>query len=257
MSAVDHHKDKDLLPLQLRNLAIMRHLLEHDAVSEEIIDALRENELDYFSLLDKYELLQQSSNIDPKTNLLRPRSDYLTTIIKTASRFSDSVKYREYPVAFVRFDIDDFSAFNTRYGHSFGDEVLAKVAETIKKSSRPTDYVIRFGGEEFDVILPATRSHDAGPYLDRILDRIRNLELFYENQPVHITISAGLTGTSYRFSTPPFVDATETEALFKHLQDEADDALYEAKATGKNRWCRFDPAKRDLYRSYRQSYKKT
>jgi diguanylate cyclase (GGDEF)-like protein len=250
-------EEKELIPLQLRNIRVMTHMLEHNVVSDEILDALRENELDYFSLLDKYELLQKTSNIDQKTRLLRYKQDYLTNIVKTASRFYYRLRNRDYFLSFVRFDIDNFSSFNTKYGHSFGDDVLYKVAETIKSISRPTDYVIRFGGEEFDVILPATRAETAGPYLDKVLNRIRKLGLVFEGEPVKLTASAGLTGTTYVFGDTPFIDDKETETLYGRLQEEADNALYEAKATGKDRWCVFDPAKIEEYKKIRAAYNKT
>ena len=64
----------------------MTHLLESDAITDEVVEYLRKSELDYFSLIDKYKLLEEKVNIDEKTNLLKYKNDYLTNIIKTASR---------------------------------------------------------------------------------------------------------------------------------------------------------------------------
>ena len=72
---------KTLNEFQLRNVEILTQLLITDAVTDEVIDLLRDSELDYFSLLDKYKLLETKVNVDEKTNLLKFKTDYLTNII--------------------------------------------------------------------------------------------------------------------------------------------------------------------------------
>ena len=101
--------EKELNEFQLRNIQILTHMLSHDAISDEIVEFLRKSELDYFSLIDKYNILEQKVNIDEKTNLLKYKNDYLTNIIKTASRIYFGTDFSNYNISLIRFDIDDFS----------------------------------------------------------------------------------------------------------------------------------------------------
>lgn len=79
-------EERALSEFQIRNIQLLTHLLNYDAVTDDIVEVIRLSELDYFSLIDKYNLLEKKINIDEKTNLLKYRDDYLVTIIKTASR---------------------------------------------------------------------------------------------------------------------------------------------------------------------------
>jgi len=112
MNKYKEEEEQLLDDFQLRHIQILTHLMANDAIDDEVVENLRKSELDYFALLNKYHLLEQKVNIDEKTNLLKYKKDYLTEIIKTASRIyfgTDSVNYN---VSFIRFDIDDFSLFN-------------------------------------------------------------------------------------------------------------------------------------------------
>ncbi|PKL36083.1 MAG: hypothetical protein CVV44_17840 [Spirochaetae bacterium HGW-Spirochaetae-1] len=251
----DKRDDNGLLnDFQLRNVAILTHLLVHDAVTDEIVENLRKSELDYFSLLNKYKLLEQKINIDEKTNLLKYRQDYLTDIIKTASRIYYGTDSIDYNVSLVRFDIDDFSLFNNKYGHEVGDQVLIAIADIIRNNSRPTDYVIRFGGEEFDVILPSTSMDGTLLYLERVFREIRNATVEYNAESLGVTVSAGISSAVYNFTGSKVIESTGTVALFKKMQQEADDALYEAKYLGKNRYCLHDPSREKEYAAIRDQY---
>ncbi|MGL4369598.1 MAG: GGDEF domain-containing protein [Spirochaetota bacterium] len=252
----DPGKEKELTPFQLRNISILTHLLLHDAVTDEIVDSLRQSELDYFSLLEKYHLLEKNVNIDEKTNLLKFKPDYLTAILKTASRIYQGIKSRDYLISFVRFDIDDFSRFNNTYGHDVGDKILILIANIIREHSRPTDYVIRFGGEEFDVILPATDIAGASQYIDKLLDAVRAGYIDHQGQRLSATVSAGASSLVYTFGTEYHIEGSGIEKIFGLLQNEADNALYQAKYEGKNRYCIYDPAKKEDYINIRTLYTK-
>lgn len=245
---------KELNSFQIRNIQIMTHLLEYDAASEEIIEIIRENELDYFSLQEKYKLLEKNINIDEKTGLLKCKDDYLSSILKTASRIFHGIKSKDYSIVFIRFDIDDFSVFNNKYGHDLGDIVLKDISSILLDNSRPTDYVIRFGGEEIDVILPATKLEGGKVYIQKIYDTIHNYRANYEEQEIPVTLSAGITTLDYTFDTTRLIDEDSTTNLFKLLQKQADDALYEAKFSGKDRYCLYDVNKKDEYCSIRSRY---
>ncbi len=253
--AKEEIKEIELNEFQLRNIDILTHLYVHNAVDDEVVEKLRKSELDYFTLLNKYKLLEQKVNIDEKTNLLKFKKDYLTEIIKTASRIYFGSETQSFTISFVRFDIDDFSVFNNKYGHDAGDEVLVKIASIIRDRSRPTDYVIRFGGEEFDVILPSTTIDGAIKYLDSIFEIINDARIPYNGQELKVTVSAGVSSIHYTFNEKRIVEET-IEELFKRLQSEADNALYEAKYLGKNRYCVYSEDKKTEYIKIRKIYTK-
>lgn len=121
-------------------------------------------------------------------------------------------------------DIDNFKRLNDSLGHAAGDQALIALAGHVRKSLRPVDVVARFGGEEFVVLLPGTPVEEGQQTLTR-LQRLLSASLFmHEDQEVFVTFSAGVT--AYRSG----------EALQEALE-RADEALYEAKRTGKNRTC--------------------
>ncbi len=248
--------ERELNEYQIRNIRILIHLLESEAVSDEVVDYLRQSELDYFSLLDKYKLLELKANIDEKTNLLKFKADYLSNILKTASRIYFGLESQHYYVSLVRFDIDDFSVFNNRYGHDIGDKILFKISDVLRENSRPTDYLIRFGGEELDALLPSTNIDGAIKYTKMIFEKLENIELQHEDQILSATVSAGLSCFEYQFNKKKFIDEMGIEKCYKDLQIEADNALYEAKYLGKNRFCVYSKDKIDEYAKIRKLYVK-
>ena len=124
-------------------------------------------------------------------------------------------------------DIDRFKAFNDRYGHETGDEVLKLVARHLKEHIKGRDLAARFGGEEFAIILPDTRLADAVHLADRIRAHLAHRQV--TNRQTHriydrVTVSVGVA--SYRFGEP-----------LEQLVRRSDDALYAAKRAGRNRVC--------------------
>ncbi|MDI3548779.1 MAG: two-component system, cell cycle response regulator, partial [Halanaerobiales bacterium] len=126
------------------------------------------------------------------------------------------------PLAVAMLDLDNFKEVNDKYGHVVGDELLKKVSYIIKKSLREGDVAIRYGGEEFVIILPKTDSGGAKIPLERIRKRIED-ETFTDTG-IKSTVSIGV-------SVYPDDCPLNMEELIKY----ADAALYEAKARGKNR----------------------
>ncbi|HHT8994863.1 TPA: sensor domain-containing diguanylate cyclase [Burkholderia cenocepacia] len=123
-------------------------------------------------------------------------------------------------------DVDRFKAYNDTYGHQAGDDALAAVARCIGDAiRRPTDVAARYGGEEFVVLLPDTPENGAAKIAERIRVAINDLELEHAGSEYgRITASIGLA------SWTPEQDA-EPGAVIKS----ADEALYYAKATGRNK----------------------
>ncbi|MDC0662053.1 sensor domain-containing diguanylate cyclase [Marinobacter sp. SS21] len=128
------------------------------------------------------------------------------------------------PLSLVLLDADHFKQVNDRYGHAFGDRCLAAIAEVLARNiHRPQDVVARFGGEEFALLLPDTDESGAHRVCRKILDDMSRVAMVgEEGQRVRLTLSAGIAT-----STPG-----ETE---RHLFERADQALYRAKALGRNR----------------------
>ena len=117
-------------------------------------------------------------------------------------------------------DVDDFKAFNDRYGHVAGDSVLVAVAEALREYLRPTDLVARFGGDEFAVLLPDLQIKQARQTAERIRQQIAGLSP--PSLATAVTVSIGLA------------DRTPNDDIATLVQ-RADAAMYDAKEAGRNR----------------------
>lgn len=248
-------KAKELTGFQMRNINILSYLYVKDAVSDEIVEYLRESELDYFSMIEKCRYLEERVNIDEKTGLLKYKSDYLLNILKTASRLLAGI-VESYPVSFIRFDIDDFSVFNNKYGHDVGDKVLVQFSQFLKEHSRPTDYIIRFGGEEFDVILPNTKQEGLVCFLNKLYSAIDCLKVSVGGNLISVTVSSGASVLLYNLNDRQIRDS-EIQSAFERVQNEADNALYDSKFSGKNRYTLYDAKRSDEYHDIRAKYSRS
>ncbi|CEP68793.1 Adenylyl cyclase class-3/4/guanylyl cyclase [Moorella glycerini] len=128
------------------------------------------------------------------------------------------------PLVVAMLDLDDFKAVNDQFGHHAGDEVLRSAAFIIKKALRAADKVIRYGGEEFLVILPGTNLEKALIALERIRTQIASQQMVPGQDEVVVTISIG--AVEYPGSGP---------ADLNDLIEKADRAMYLAKRQGKNK----------------------
>lgn len=121
-------------------------------------------------------------------------------------------------------DIDKFKHFNDTYGHLAGDEVILKLAKTLRSTLRDSDILSRFGGEEFTVLLPDTGRNDAFIAAERLRKEVEKMEVYYNNQLLKVTISLGI-------STYDWVEQLTESALLER----ADKALYLSKNSGRNK----------------------
>jgi len=146
------------------------------------------------------------------------------------SQFSTLIEHcarSDHRMALLMIDIDDFKAINDSYGHLEGDRILRRVAGVLTNCARGADIIARFGGEEFVIALPDTDCKGAGQVAKRIEGQIRALSCGQGEQRRGITASIGLTCYAKSADMP-----IKTPEQWIH---EADNALYRAKRSGKNR----------------------
>ena len=130
----------------------------------------------------------------------------------------------ERPLCLVLFDIDDFKLVNDTHGHPVGDQVLRVMAATVKRATRTTDTVCRYGGDEFLVLMPETT-------LDQALATAERLRLKISTEMVVVTAAGQLSMT---ISLGIVALSGEKGETVERLVERADEAMYRAKAAGKN-----------------------
>ncbi|MCW7754416.1 diguanylate cyclase [Desulfobotulus sp. H1] len=121
------------------------------------------------------------------------------------------------------FDVDRFKLVNDRYGHAIGDKCLKTIIDKVQPLLRGSDFLARFGGEEFVVLLPETGPDGAREAAEKIRSAVESIAFYHKEEKVPITISVG--GSTVR----------EEDKDYTSLFARVDKALYEAKNTGRNR----------------------
>lgn len=162
-----------------------------------------------------------------KTHESEARTDSLTKIANRRAfddeltrRFSEWER-KNTPFSLLIMDVDHFKKFNDTHGHQAGDEVLRKVAAAIAKCARDMDLACRYGGEEFAVVMPATKDADGDILAERVRTTIEAMRIPFEGKTLNVTTSLGLAT----------IDAgDDVTSLIKR----ADDALYMSKDAGRN-----------------------
>ncbi|MFQ5427611.1 MAG: diguanylate cyclase [Thermodesulfobacteriota bacterium] len=156
------------------------------------------------------------------------RTDSLTGVANRRALFShldgelNRAERERKSISIAMLDIDHFKAVNDNYGHQAGDAVLKECVSRISGSIRPYDYVGRYGGEEFLLILPGAEESNAMIVCERIRERIQDEPFIHNNISIQCTVSIGLATWSGREDVDKLIEAS-------------DKALYSAKATGRNR----------------------
>lgn len=133
-------------------------------------------------------------------------------------------------ITVAMFDLDRFKSVNDNHGHQAGDRVLEQMSEILRQSAREIDRLGRYGGEEFMTILPGTSIDDAEVFVERVRHEVQRTNFNVgKEEPLKMTISVGI-------ATYPDPAISDPETLIRL----ADEALYAAKTTGRNRVVRFD-----------------
>jgi diguanylate cyclase (GGDEF)-like protein len=142
------------------------------------------------------------------------------------------------PLSLLFVDIDRFKSYNDAYGHQAGDDVLTAVAQAIARGTRrPSDVAARFGGEEFVVLLPETDSYGASLVATDIHLAVSALAIR------HVDSEYGVVTVSIGLACNAAADVLDALALLRL----ADDAVYRAKASGRNRTAIADPLDRQIF----------
>jgi len=168
-------------------------------------------------LLAANKLLSQIAVTDSLTQLYN-RRHFDEIFFKEVKRFTRR-KYSS--LSLMMIDIDHFKKLNDEHGHLIGDMVLREIAKLLREGVRGTDTIARYGGEEFVIVMPDTRIDGAEYKAEILRQRVMETEFHGQSGPIHVTISIGVAA---------FLSGAPNELIHA-----ADQALYQAKHSGRNR----------------------
>ena len=127
------------------------------------------------------------------------------------------------PVSLVMIDVDRFKSFNDKFGHVAGDRVLSAVAKILQSQFRPRDLLVRFGGDEFSVLLPGISEPEAMAIADRVRQTVSGDTMSSDDSLIQIPVEISMG-----------VAELEENGSYESLLKAADQALYRAKHAGRN-----------------------
>jgi two-component system cell cycle response regulator len=197
--------------------ARLRSMVRIKRLQEEIEERERE-------LMEANERLRYMSQTDALTGLDNRR--HIETRIE--EMFEHAKRLNE-PFSCVMVDLDRFKSVNDTYGHQAGDAVLKQLARILKQEVREIDHAARYGGEEFMLLLAGTVLDAGVTFAERVRKAIEAHTFTFEDMSIHRTASFGVAAW-------PHPRITTCDGLVKA----ADESLYVAKETGRNRVVRFD-----------------
>lgn len=178
----------------------------------------QDNQLVHQSL-EQQALSEQHARLDPLTGLFNRR-----WLHETLPDLLDQHRTQSRRFSLLMLDIDHFKNYNDSAGHVAGDQALLAVANTLNAQIRDGDQAVRFGGEEFLIVLPDTGLEDAHPIAERLRECVQQL-------PIHDHAGAALPGVTLSIGLAEWVPFENPEQLIAR----ADAALYQAKYAGRNR----------------------
>ena len=167
--------------------------------------------------------LTQQVCLDGMTQLYNHKS-FLEILHQEISRTN---RYRT-PLSIIIADVDHFKSVNDFFGHQAGDHALKCVSSHLKKLLRDSDHIARYGGEEFGIILPMTTLKEAIQAAERLRKSIESEKVVYRERAISVTMSFGIASLENNRQI-------DVEGLIKM----ADEALYDAKNTGRNKCCHY------------------
>lgn len=170
------------------------------------------------ALLESNKVLHELSITDGLTGLCNRKH-----IMDLFSREFVRAKRYNQPLAVLMLDVDHFKKINDTYGHQTGDDAVCQLADALRNSVRECDYVGRYGGEEFLIILPNSDIQSGADTAERIRKNVSKLQIAKDNDSIALTVSIGVAG---------YPDDGQDAKTIIRL---ADDLLYQAKGSGRNR----------------------
>ncbi|HHJ12923.1 MAG TPA: sensor domain-containing diguanylate cyclase [Gammaproteobacteria bacterium] len=183
----------------------------------DVLDALRREKS---KVKRAHRKLQQTAITDSLTGLYNRR--YLQEV--APALFAQARRDRRYVTA-ILLDLDYFKSINDRYGHLGGDAVLVHFSRLLRHNSRANDHLFRIGGEEFMILNVADRPQDSLALAEKLRELAESSPATYQGEHIYLTVSAGLA----------CVTGVTGDTMLSQLMRSADQALYEAKAGGRNR----------------------
>ena len=168
--------------------------------------------------------LQTLVALDPLTGIYNRKFG----LSRLDEEYSSSIRTGA-PIGVLMFDIDHFKNVNDTFGHIAGDRVLIDISKMARATLRNHDILMRYGGEEFVAVLPGASTHDTLVVANRLRELIQNSLIPYGENKITVTASIGVV-------SHPDTEATKSDTLIKY----ADDALYKAKGSGRNRVILYD-----------------
>ena len=206
-------------------IAEMRHIqegnLEAEITTPEGFQELREVATGVAAMTASLARLQRRTREEGFTDALTRLYNRARFDTDLASEFERCHRYG-HPLSVIMVDVDHFKLLNDTHGHPMGDEVLRSVAATLRRSARLSDGVYRYGGEEFVLVLPETGLPAARRLAERVREQIER-DVAAELPVGIVTASLGVAAMDSETATPV------------ELVEAADAALYDAKASGRNR----------------------
>lgn len=178
---------------------------------------LRDMEAETSELQNKLELAQRKASHDHLTSL----PNRLAFTDRLSEEMARSKRHRS-PLSIAVWDIDFFKAINDTYGHKSGDKALIIIAKLLAQTCRQSDFLARFGGEEFVMLFPETHGPDALTVANKLREIIETSSFNANGNRVKITLSCGIT---------EHIESDNSDSFFER----ADNALYTAKQTGRNK----------------------
>jgi diguanylate cyclase (GGDEF)-like protein len=198
-------------------------MVEH--MNQALLDSVAQLEVAKRKIEQQNEELKRIADRDQLTGVLTRRA-----FLEQAQQAFLTIASQRGDLSCLMGDIDHFKAINDRYGHLVGDQAIQHVAQALAQVVRPTDIVCRYGGEEFCILLPGLPAEQAAQLAERMRARIETGcgASVIPGENVRITASFGVAGMSFGGST------------LAEVIKQADQALYAAKAAGRNRVARYD-----------------
>jgi len=141
---------------------------------------------------------------------------------RARQEYNRSVRYG-HRISVIMLDVDHFKVINDRFGHAAGDETLRTIAHLCTSNLRACDILGRYGGEEFTILVPETALNGALTIAQRLCDQIAAINIPSERGVIRVTASIGVA------------EMCEETSGLDELIDRADQALYRAKQSGRNR----------------------